>query len=119
MYRGVGGAALPLEQACDRPNRRRDSLRKALDDAGFSAMQSSAQERFDHRRHCREAFVFCEPLMIAIVDLLDDYRNLKAREHYIKIHVRNIASGLFCITLDELCARHAARMRRWTPSNFL
>src|ERR1700740_955625 len=119
MYRGVGSAALPVERASHPPNPRLDSLRRTLDLAGFSAMQRSAQETLDHRRHCGEAFIFREPLMIAVVDLLDDYRNLKAREHYIKIHVRNIASGLFGIALDELCARHAAWMRRWTPSNFL
>src|ERR1700741_3433127 len=119
MYRRVGSTALPVGPAPDPLNPRRKSLRKILDHAGFSAIQRSAQEALDHRRHCGEAFVLREPLMIAIVDLLDDYRNLKAREHYIKIHVRNIASGLLGIALDELCARHAARMRRWTPSNFL
>ena len=113
MDRGVGGEALPLNTNAEQ--------RATIESAPILAENNAKSRPFQHNA---EKLAGVPPPPQAFPRIVhpssapddtgsrfaDDHRNLESRERHIKIHVRNVASGLFSIALDELRARHAAGM---------
>src|SRR5208337_3280314 len=59
----------------------------------FRAMPRGAQQRMDSPRQSRKARVLRQSLGVAVVDLLNDYRDFEAGKRQIEDHVAGIAAA--------------------------
>ena len=57
---------------------------EALDSPSLRGVQGSAQEHVDGIWHGCKAFVFGQALMVAVINLLNDYGKFETRERDIK-----------------------------------
>src|SRR5579864_4497216 len=57
--------------------------------------------------------------MIAVVDLLDNYRHFEESENAVENHVADVTSSDMSVSTDKFCPRHSARQCCGAPTNLL
>src|SRR5579872_3010273 len=85
----------------------------------FDYFQRRTQESPNHFRHRRKTRVRRQSLVIAVINLLDDDRDLESRKDEIESNPGNVAAGDLRIALHDLRAREAAWIGGRAPANFL
>jgi hypothetical protein len=124
-YRRMGDSLLPLGTRRELrltlfpKSEFKASSNRGSERAGLGAVLSRVQENANPLGHRREADILGQPFVIAVIDLLDDRRQLEPGEHQVEHSVRNRASAFQRVTFDQLAPCQAAWKGRRPPADLL